>query len=130
MKESDYAIKWIDKLQKTRMKQGMNRLGSSKLGYCCLGIGCQMFGVDFRDKQSISHAFKEKVGLLVVNGTTKNEKGLYVRNKKGKMIMSNSLAGLNDKEVSFNAISKLLKARPSLFFEYDIAEEINEHYKI
>lgn len=38
---------WTEALESGRYRQGRGRLGSAKIGYCCLGVRCIIHGLKF-----------------------------------------------------------------------------------
>ena len=110
------AIKWIDKLRTTRMKQGKGRLGDSKSGYCCLGVGCKVIGIQYSSSSEDAPQLIEFAGLLDEMGETDHFKGY-------------GLAHMNDDlGYSFNQIAKEIIANPEAYFTPAVAKGIRRHY--
>ena len=110
------AIKWIDKLRTTRMKQGKHRLGDSKNGRCCLGVGCEALGVKYSPDSSDSEELKMSVGLLSKIGRTVDE-------TESPLVVLNDVRGF-----SFKEIAQVLIANPELRFTPAVAKGIKRHY--
>ena len=112
------AIKWIDKLSTTRMKQGRLRLGGSKIGYCCLGVGCKVLGIEYRPEGVHSEKLKSEVGLRCLRGG-----GLRY---DGEL---SDLVALNDsRQLSFRKISTVIKNNLHELFIPEVAKELSQHY--
>lgn len=120
--KANNAIIWIDGLSKTRVKQGIGKLGDSKTGYCCLGYGCMKLKIPYHISDPHSIEFKYKIGLIGTEGSLK--KGIF------KNTNSVYLTDLNDKDnYSFNKISKEIKNNLENLFEEEVAEILIKHYE-
>jgi hypothetical protein len=117
--KAENAIKWIDGLLKTRVKQGIEELGDSSSGYCCLGYGCKVLGLDYDPRGETSKSFSDSVGLM-------DESGLFEESEIG----ANDLTQLNDDiGYSFNKIAKFIKANANELFKKEVAKQIINHYQ-
>jgi len=118
------SIKWIDTLcTSTEYKQGKNSLGSIENGFCCLGLGCYVTGIDFHYTFGDSYEFKLSTGLYNAGGKLK--KGTFGEVYKN----AKSLLALNDKlGLQFSEIGWLIKANLERLFEKDVALKLREHY--
>lgn len=122
--QAEKAILWIDRLATTRVNQGREKLGDADSGYCCLGYGCKIHGVEFDDEDPCSETFANMIGLRTSSGH------FYTRfsNKYGDT--ADCLVDLNDSlELSFRRISTVMKSRIGELFTSEVAEKINKHYK-
>jgi cytochrome b involved in lipid metabolism len=134
--KADNAIKWIESLKTTREKQSKFRLGDSKSGFCCLGLGCKILGVSYEPFHTTSNTLKEVIGLHDTSGRAKN---LYLETKperyvpvkiKGKVFEVTSLVRANDIfDLSFRRIATMLIKNPYHFFKEEVAELVEEHFK-
>jgi hypothetical protein len=120
------AIIWIDKLAKTRVKQGKEQLGDSKLGYCCLGYGCKVLKIDYCFNAGLSKSLMLDIGLI-------DEAGAFEARAitiKGCIMRVNSLTDLNDSaELSFRRISTFIKKNLGELFIPSVALILMKHYK-
>jgi hypothetical protein len=114
------AILWIEKLLTAKadgIKQGQGKLGNSEDGFCCLGYGCEISKIDYNHGYTCSYAFKEKVGLLSVEGRTANHNINFM------------LVELNDEQRwGFARIANRLKKYPHLYFIPKVAQSIKGHF--
>jgi len=111
------AIKWINKLLKTRFKQGRGKLGNKKDGFCCLGLGCHILDIDYDLHDGCSVEFSESVGLLDKEGYPSYNDDLEC------------LINLNDDcNSSFRDIGKILIENPFNYFNTKVAEEVNNYF--
>lgn len=122
--QAEKAILWIDRLATTRVNQGREELGDADSGYCCLGYGCKILGVDFRKEDADSNEFTQMIGLRTNSGHFNTN----FSTKNGDT--ADNLVDLNDNlHLSFRRISTLIKSRISELFTPDVAKKINKHYK-
>ena len=113
------AINWIDTLLSTEEKQGQRVLGNSQVGFCCLGLGCHTLKLLYNSSDTGSDDFANSVGLH-------NTFGQPISYATGL----NSLVELNDiLRVSFKEIGKVLIQHPDYYFDENVAEGIQKHYK-
>ena len=118
------AIKWIDGLLVTRHKQGRKRLGNREVGFCCLGYGCHVIGIDYIPTMGFSRNFAVNVGLS-------HREGFLIPEEAARVGADyTTLADLNDRAGwSFNQIAKLMIRRNFSMFDGDVADKLVEHYK-
>lgn len=110
------AIIWIHDLETTEEKQGIEKLGGPKLGYCCLGRGCVVLDVPFRPRDGYSEEFRSRVGLLQANGG--NGSSTCV-----------SLSALNDtRRVPFKVIAQNIKLTLRDRFSPRVAELLEWYF--
>ena len=110
--------KWVAALESGEYKQGTRSLGSFEEGYCCLGVGATVCGVDFERDQLESKEFSEVVGLQTPSG----------RLKSTRFYGEGCLTDINDGTTAgFKRIAKLIKARPHELFVESVADEIASH---
>ena len=67
-KQSENAIKWIETLLSRKYKQGRERLGDEKTGFCCWGLGCFIVNMKYIPEKDWETDLAEKVGFLNTNG--------------------------------------------------------------
>jgi|SRR5690606_14453919 len=114
------AIKWINELSTTTEKQGKGQLGDDIIGFCCLGLGCSILGIDYHTYHETNSEFTESVGLITDEGYIYRSDYNYPY----------SLADANDQEDwSFKKISEFLKSNPEKVFIKEVAEGIKKHYE-
>lgn len=121
------AVAWIDGLSTTNEKQAKGRLGNSEVGYCCLGLGCEVLGVDYDMTRGFSTEFNDVVGLnsqygryILTNGERARE------GTKGK----EELIFLNDhRNFTFKQIAERLKTHPRRYFHEAVGKLIAKHYR-
>jgi hypothetical protein len=120
------AVLWINRLSTTRVKQGTGQLGDRSNGYCCLGYGCKILGIEFDSHDADSRDFMEQVGMMSVAGNFDEPMvGLDENNND-----ATSLIDLNDDQgFSFRRISTVIKKKVDEIFEKDVALEIHEFLK-
>jgi hypothetical protein len=114
------AIIWIDGLATTKEKQGKGKLGNQEEGFCCIGFGCFILGIDYDSDDINSSTFAKSVGLRVCTGQL-----------HGMRYYNNShLTDINDHtNAGFKRIAKFLKKYPESVFVEEVAEGIKEHYQ-
>jgi len=101
------AITWLDRLLVTRFKQSRKVLGNKENGFCCLGLGCHILGIDYNPSTGTSSDLIRAVGIQTV--------WEFIR--------------LNDgRKYSFNQIAKQAIRNPDDFFLRDVARGITAHY--
>lgn len=115
------AIKWIDGLISTEVKQGIGALGNDSYGFCCLGFGCNLLGVKYDPTAGNSVEFATEVGLKTVVGTF--EKTVINEITVSSLAQLNDLAGYSFKEIAAFIISEL-----GDLFEPEVAKGLFEHY--
>jgi len=119
---ADNAIKWIDSLPdyKQANKISRKKLGNSFIGFCCLGAGCDTLGIHFKAQDAYNFDLVYKTGLI-------NEHGKFF---SGSYYKKSSLAMINDTtNAGFSRISTLMKRKPQLMFETEVAILIKGYYK-
>ena len=118
-KQIENAIKWIDGLYSTDLKQGVYQMGNEEEGFCCLGYGCHILDIDFKSSDTDSDELKEAVGLKSKIGRISGE---FVGSKS-------SLVGLNDEtNYTFKQISEVLMERANAIFIPEVAQGIVSYY--
>lgn len=102
------AVKWLDELTTTDKPQGKEQLGDRYTGFCCLGVGCALFELDYRPENGSSDDFEDLVGIEVTA----------------------RLVEMNDKsDHTFEEIADAVKKNPSLCFTPAVSEAIKKHYE-
>lgn len=123
------AIKWIDGLKTTKVKQTTGNLGNSREGYCCLGYGCMKLKIDYESAEGDNEEFKNAIGLKKVDGHFKSSEQL---NKKLDLWedINISLIDLNDDyNFSFRKISTVIKNHLDSLFIKDVANQLKIYYE-
>ena len=128
MEKAKNAIKWIDTLATTKLKQGKEQLGNEKSGFCCLGLGCHELDIPYDYDDGTNSDFMSSVGLKDKFGSFYNEDGLYTHLKVGTKV-GDSLVCVNDFGARFKSIAKFLKKKPEYVFEEKVAIKIKKHYE-
>tara|TARA_R110000737_G_scaffold294039_1_gene300606 strand:+ start:1205 stop:1618 length:414 start_codon:yes stop_codon:yes gene_type:complete len=122
--QAEKAILWIDRLATTRVNQGREQLGDADSGYCCLGFGCKIHGIEFDSEDPDSEIFANMIGLRTNSGHFNTK----FSNKHGDT--ADCLVDLNDNiQLSFRRISTVIKSRIGELFTPDVARKIDKHYK-
>ena len=117
------AIKWIDGLLVTTVKQGERELGNKETGFCCLGYGCHILDVSYKEGNSYSERFARKVGLG-------SKVALFSPPERIGGCRYYSLTELNDSSgMNFSQIAKFMISRDFSMFEDDVAAGLVEHYQ-
>ena len=107
------AVTWIKALDTTTEKQGKQQLGDKLIGFCCLGLGCSVLGINYDPEKGASKQFKVKVGLRTSTGSNVKR--------------DNSLVQLNDTlNFTFKEISKVMRLEPEQYFKIEVAKEIKQ----
>lgn len=119
------AIKWIENLPNYKQAPIWNRgkLGSAVDGYCCLGAGCDILDIEFREYERLSQELAETVGL-------QDWQGVFVKGVGSKRFYNeDSLVLVNDEtHTGFLEIANLMKKHPTWIFEKEVAETITKHF--
>ena len=119
------AVLWINRLATTRVRQGTGQLGDSSGGYCCLGYGCKILGIEFYSEDSDNRDFMEQVGMRSLAGNF--DKDITTDEHSSD---ATSLIDLNDDHgFSFRRISTVIKSKIDEIFEKDVALEIYKMLK-
>ena len=125
--KSENAIKWINELLTTNEKQGTGQLGDQEKGFCCLGLGCYVLGVEYNWSLFNSRDFSDAVGLLSLEGEPTK---YYVKGDNQEDIRLDYISSLNDNhKQSFNDIANHLIQYPEYYFEQKVAEDIKKELK-
>lgn len=113
-------VVWVDALESGQYKQGKEQLGDAKSGFCCLGVGCNVLGIEYNPHSEISKVLAEKTGLA-------HEYGKFTT---GEYFGLDRLTTINDEtNAGFKRIAKLIKNHPDWLFIPEVAELVKEHYK-
>lgn len=128
LKRAKRAIKWIDSLSTTKLKQGRDKLGSVKSGFCCLGLGCELLKISYNDDEANSDIFAKKIGLFDEDGLSSS---IMIWKGGSRMIKIASLILANDNyKLTFEEISHLIKDNLKLLFKPKVATILVEHYDV
>ena len=131
--------KWLTELETTTSRQALNYLHVYKGGYCCLGIGCELFNIP-REHLGSSHIWVyedidgegtegaapsklvELLGLYDEEGRSSPEftkSSVLTEEELSKLLYNSacSLTGLNDSSFTFKEIASIVRRTPEAFFE-------------
>lgn len=124
--QASKAVLWINRLATTRVKQGTGQLGDRSNGYCCLGYGCKILGIEFNSDDPDSRGFMEQIGMRSVGGNFDEPiVDIGIHNDD-----ATSLIDLNDDQgFSFRRISTVIKKKIDELFEEDVSLEIHKILK-
>jgi hypothetical protein len=115
--QAENAIKWIDDLLVTTAKQGECQLGDESIGFCCLGRGCHVLGIDYDSERGSSKKFRHSVGLLDRCGHS-------------PVPGCGSLIHMNDiQKLTFAQIADHLIQNADAYFLDGVWQLIQEHYQ-
>ena len=115
--QSENAIKWIDDLLVTTAKQGECQLGDENIGFCCLGRGCYVLGIDYDSERGSSRKFRDSVGLAHKDGSP-------------TMLNFSTLIHMNDiQKLTFAQIADHLIQNADAYFLDGVWQLIQEHYQ-
>ena len=118
--EGKKAITWIEELLSTEKKQGRGKLGDEEVGFCCLGLGCNVLGIEHDTWAGQNKEFMEEVGLYGDQGQSRGS--IYFPSHP-------SLITLNDNnKKSFKFIGEHLIKHPRAYFIDSVANEVNEYF--
>lgn len=116
IRQARNAIKWANELIHGDREHGVGQLGDKTYGFCCLGVGCDLLGVDYDAGDGNSKEFSDQVGLL-------NPFGKFV--DKFTFFNESGLAYVNDQtNAGFKRIGKFLLSHPEKVFKPEVAAEI------
>ncbi len=118
------AIRWINPLPdgKQAPMGKRRRLGDTDNGFCCLGYGCHVLGVDFIGSDALSAELVNLTGLLSAGGTFKEGRKFY---------KLSGLADINDMtNAGFKRIARLMRTKPHWMFDADVADLIQAYYEM
>lgn len=110
---------WLKELESGKYQQGSGLLcqyvgEGNKPTYCCLGVACHNFGVDFTTCCGIVHYLGESCNAPhpVITALA-----LYSKEGCAKNCMKSSLISLNDiYRLSFKEIAALIRKDPNMYF--------------
>lgn len=125
---STRAVRWIEALQANEHKQGIGHLGDSEMGFCCLGLACEVNELPFYECQlELSNPNMNAIGLKHYVGLVQEGKSFLVRGIQNIYL---TLADLNDRaRLSFPEIAEIIIDRADDLFVPDVAVSIREHFK-
>lgn len=98
--------KWVKALRSGKYKQGTGRLRSMSDEYCCLGIACDVSGLD-KWKYKGFYKYKEGVGALPIAV----KKWLGLRDRFGSFGKGESLSAMNDNGFLFEEIADVIEEK-------------------
>ena len=114
---NDIQTKWVEALESGDYKQGKTYLRDSEDRYCCLGVACEVMGVEavrhstyyvYNNSDILLNNF-DKLGLRSEHG---HFEGCITYNDYNYL----SLTHMNDKGLSFKEIATLIRENESEVF--------------
>ncbi|MBO6542341.1 MAG: hypothetical protein JJ939_11500 [Alphaproteobacteria bacterium] len=111
--------RWLRELETTDKKQGKKVLRSKDDEYCCLGIGCELIGLEPQTTNALccysygANWYDELAPTELIEYL-----GLYTywgsprRDDKG----AEDIASMNDHGKTFKEIAAIIRADPSMYF--------------
>lgn len=111
------AKKWVKALRSGKYIQ--NRLGYLKAsgGYCCLGVACELYNEKTKKKVAlIRHRYLAPTVVKWLG--LDNDKGRFYNGLPDEETnFEDSLAGMNDSGIGFNAIADFIEKEPKGLFK-------------
>jgi hypothetical protein len=105
--------KWLKALESGEYAQARGLLGNREIGFCCLGLLCDVAGADYCDGNGYpEHEFAKKAGLITRAGSGRGV--IRIERLTGKEF--ESLAHANDAGATFAEIAAAIRANPENFF--------------
>ncbi len=117
------TIRWINHLPdgKQAPKGRRGELGDVNNGFCCLGYGCHVLGIDFSSCDIVSDDLCNLTGLSDPNGRFPEGNTFY---------FEKSLSFANDyTNAGFKRIARLMRTKPHWMFDADVADLIKAYYE-
>jgi len=116
-RQAKNAIKWIDELINGNRKQGKSALGNAEIGFCCLGVGCDVLNVEYNPEDGTSAELEFEVGL-------RDDEG---RLFGAEFYNESFLININDNTTAgFKRIGKFMLKHPEAVFLPEVAKKIKE----
>jgi hypothetical protein len=107
--------KWVEALRSGKYNQGQSSL-NVKNRFCCLGVLCEVVGVDKQRNESTGQTLYGKA----LNGSICPEEAMCavgLTSEYGNFDSNNSLVKLNDSEgASFKEIADIIESEPNNLF--------------
>jgi hypothetical protein len=111
----EFRRRWVAALRSGDYRQGRGAL-KTKFGgmaeYCCLGVLCEVLGIEGGENDAYLYSFEGHVGNLPTS--VRNKVGL--RDAYGSFNHGDSLAGWNDTGRSFSEIADIIESEPKGLF--------------
>lgn len=104
---------WIKALKSGKYKQCKSELCNG-VGYCCLGVANEIFGLKETNDQSLENTY-EKLGLYNDIGELDTS---YKFPRGGTIYLD--LAQMNDNNVGFKKIAEFIEKNPELVFNKSV----------
>jgi len=112
--KSDNAIKWLEELKTTELKQAKYELGNEEFGFCCLGLGCKVLDIPYCESFAGNNELDEAVGFL---------------NHSGRGGTKISPVDMNDDEgFDFKQIADQLIKYAETYFKPEVADKVKAHF--
>jgi len=99
------ADKWIKALRSGKYKQTKGKL-KGKVGYCCLGVLCEISGKDEFKSKGYLGSFETLPKEVVSWAGMKSRTGCFIINRDYQT--SESLSNLNDSGIKFKEIARII----------------------
>lgn len=117
---AEKAIIVIEALARTQRKQGRQRLGDAKRGYCCMGVFCKVLNISFDPKAGFSRKLRDTIGL---NGDYGNPTEYHAHGNLQTLASLNDHAGWK-----FKRIAEHLRTNAIHYFRDKVGEIVAKHY--
>ena len=110
--------KWVEALESGEYKQGKTYLRDSEDKYCCLGVACEVMGIE-PVKRGVNYEYNNSNIFL------RNFDELDLRNHSGAFLypietphgVFCTLMGMNDEGIPFKDIAQCIRDNEELVFE-------------
>jgi hypothetical protein len=118
---NEFQLKWLEALESGEYEQGKEKLFDGS-GYCCLGVGCDVLGIEpheddgayMFDGENV-YAPKSLISALRLNSRTGAFRN-YNRFDVGAISVP-SLTSANDEGATFADIAAFIRANPEKVFQ-------------
>lgn len=108
---------WLEALESGKYKQGIAGLRSEQDEYCCLGVGCEVAGIQGKQRPFLKYWIYDEQAAVAPRALIDY---LGLRSCVGSALASevlNSLTELNDDGKTFLEIAATIRADPSIYFK-------------
>lgn len=108
--KKDIAVQWVAALRSGQYKQGKGKLRDKHDNYCCLGVLCDILGVEWfkNDIECNYSTSKDSRATKFLPESIVEESGM--RTTAGKYDYANdSLVAKNDNSVAFSEIADIIE---------------------
>lgn len=111
-------LQWLEALESGKFEQGQNCLRSGDNKFCCLGVACELSGIEPILNSNYLSPRYEYLGerhylpqVIVDKLKFRDNQGIAFGKQPGKAI-----AYLNDMGRTFKDIAEIIRANPALYF--------------